>query len=81
MIQPEEIQKRIEAALPGAEVAVQDLTGTRDHFQVLVVSESFVGKTMIQQHQMIYQALGDAMKEAIHALSVKTFTPEQWKNH
>ncbi len=81
MIQPEEIQKRIEAALPSSEVAVQDLTGTRDHFQVLVVSESFIGKTMIQQHQMIYQALGDAMKEAIHALSVKTFTPEQWKNH
>lgn len=79
MIAPENIQERIEAALPGAEVVVQDLTGTSDHFQALVISEAFQGKTMVEQHQMVYGALGDFMKEAIHALALKTFTPEQWK--
>lgn len=80
MIQVEEIEKRIAQAMPEAEVVVQDLTGTSDHFQALVISDAFGGKTMIQQHQMVYQALGDLMKEAIHALAIKTFTPEQWKN-
>lgn len=80
MIQPSEIEQKINAALPGAEVIVQDLTGTQNHFQTLVISESFAGKTMIQQHQMVYQALGELMKETIHALAIKTFTPEQWKN-
>ena len=80
MMQAEEVQKKIEQGLPKAEVAVQDLTGNLDHFQVLVISEDFQGKTMVEQHQMVYEALGDAMKEAIHALALKTFTPEQWKN-
>jgi len=79
MMQANEIQERIEKALPAAEVAVQDMTGALDHFQVLVISEQFEGKTMIEQHQLVYQALGDAMKEAIHALTLKTYTPEQWK--
>ncbi len=80
MIPPESVQKRIQAAFPGADVAVQDLTGTQDHFQALVISEAFQGKTMVEQHQMVYAALGEFMKEAIHALALKTFTPEQWKN-
>lgn len=80
MMQPQEIQKMITAALPKSEVEVQDLTGTLDHFQVLVISPEFAGKTMIEQHQMVYRALGDSMREAIHALSLKTYTPEQWKN-
>ena len=80
MMQPNQIQQILEQALPESEVVVQDLTGTQDHFQALVISPAFEGKTMIQQHQMVYQALGDHMKEAIHALALKTFTPEQWKN-
>lgn len=80
MIHPEEIQKKISSALPGAEIEVQDLTGTQDHFQALVISSAFEGKSMIEQHQLVYQALGDLMKETIHALALKTYTPEQWKN-
>jgi len=76
----EQIEAMIQTALPGAEVAVQDLTGASDHFQALVISEAFSGKTMIEQHQMVYEALGESMKEAIHALSLKTYTPEQWKS-
>lgn len=81
MMQPEEIQNLIEQAIPDAEVVVQDMTGTQDHFQAMVISPAFEGKSMVQQHQMVYQALGNRMDEAIHALALKTFTPEQWKNH
>ncbi|MCB1214864.1 MAG: BolA family transcriptional regulator [Deltaproteobacteria bacterium] len=79
-MQASEIQKKLESALSKSEVIVQDLTGTMDHFQVLAISPDFEGKTMIEQHQMIYAALGDAMKEAIHALSIKSYTPEEWKS-
>jgi len=79
MMHPEKIQKLIAQALPESEVVVQDLTGSSDHFQALVISPAFEGKTMVEQHQLVYQALGDSMKEAIHALALKTFTPEQWK--
>ncbi|MDX1386202.1 MAG: BolA family protein [bacterium] len=79
MVPIAKIQKLIETALPDSEVVVQDMTGMGDHFQALVISPHFEGKTMIEQHQLVYKALGDHMKEAIHALALKTFTPEQWK--
>ena len=50
------------------------------HFNAVIVSAQFVGKTMIQQHQLVYRALHERMKDDIHALSMKTFTPEQWAN-
>jgi stress-induced morphogen len=80
MMSPEEIQTLIQTALPGSEVVVQDMTGTQDHFQALVISPNFSGKSMVEQHQMVYRALGENMKQAIHALSLQTYTPEQWKN-
>jgi acid stress-induced BolA-like protein IbaG/YrbA len=48
------------------------------HFEAVIVSPQFAGKNMVQQHQMVYQALGDRMREEIHALSMRTFTPEAW---
>lgn len=48
------------------------------HFEALIVSPAFVGKNMVQQHQLVYQALGDRMRSEIHALSMRTFTPEAW---
>lgn len=80
MMSPEQIQALIQQALPGSEVEVQDMTGTQDHFQALVISPAFLGKSMVEQHQMVYRALGENMKQAIHALSLQTYTPEQWKN-
>ena len=77
---PEEVKKVLTAAFPSGTVEVQDMTGTMDHFQVLVISPEFAGKSMVEQHQLVYRALGDLMKEAIHALALKTYTPEQWKN-
>jgi acid stress-induced BolA-like protein IbaG/YrbA len=49
------------------------------HFEALIVSPAFVGKNMVQQHQLVYQALGDRMRSEIHALSMRTFTPDTWQ--
>jgi len=78
MIDPEEVKTRLVAALPGADVDVVDMTGTRDHYQARVVSKLFEGKSPIEQHRLVYGALGDAMQGAIHALALKTYTPAAW---
>jgi acid stress-induced BolA-like protein IbaG/YrbA len=79
MISPEQLTSMITVALPDAEVKVEDLTGGGDHYQATVVSESFAGKTLVQQHQMVYKAVNSVMaNEALHALALKTFTPERW---
>ena len=49
------------------------------HYDAIIVAASFVGKTMMQQHRMVYEALADQMQTTIHALSLKTYTPEQWQ--
>lgn len=74
-MQADELKKIIEDGIPDAQVAVQ---GDGDHFEATIVSEAFNGKSMVQQHQMVYGALGDLMKGAVHALSFRTFTPEEW---
>jgi stress-induced morphogen len=77
MISPQQVESMIKAALPDAQVQVQDLTGGGDHYQVTVVSSQFAGKRLVQQHQLVYGALQQAMStEAIHALALKTQTPE-----
>lgn len=75
MLMPEEIKTFIENALLCEYVRVE---GDGAHFEAVIVSAEFQGKTMVQQHQIVYRALGDRMHEQIHALSMKTFTPEQW---
>ena len=70
-----ELKQRIEQALPGAEVSVEDLTGGGDHFRAEVVSERFAGLNRIQQHKLIYDVFGDEVGGPIHALSIKTQTP------
>lgn len=59
-------------------VEVRDLVGTDDHFEAIVVSPEFEKQNMLAQHRMVYQTLGDAMKERIHALSIKTYAPHEW---
>ncbi|MGK0291073.1 MAG: stress-induced morphogen [bacterium] len=70
-----DVKVKLEAALPDAQVQVQDLTGAQNHYAVEVMSALFDGKTMLEQHQMIYQALGEEMKGEVHALQIKTSTP------
>ncbi len=80
MVSPDRVEVMIKNALPDARVQIQDLTGGGDHYQVVVVSSEFEGKTRVKQHQLVYGALKDAMStEAIHALAVKTYTPETWQ--
>jgi stress-induced morphogen len=74
---PKEIEQMIEQALPGARVEVKDYTGGGDHFEALVVSPAFEGKTLVERHQLVYSALGDAMRVRVHALTLKTLTPSQ----
>jgi acid stress-induced BolA-like protein IbaG/YrbA len=57
---------------------VQVLGNDGQHFEAIIVSAAFTGKNMVQQHQLVYQALGDRMRQEIHALSMRTFTPETW---
>jgi stress-induced morphogen len=71
----DELQERIAAALPGADVRVEDLTGGGDHFRAEVVSDRFDGLSRIQQHKLIYDVFGDEVGGPIHALSIKTSTP------
>lgn len=57
-----------------------EVIGDGQHFQAVVVSEKFVGRSRVQRHQLVYAALGERMREEIHALSMQTLTPEEWKN-
>ena len=70
-----ELKQRIEDAIPGADVAVQDLTGGGDHFRAEVVSERFSGLSRIEQHKLVYEVFGAEVGGPIHALSIKTSTP------
>lgn len=79
MISLDQVKQQIEAVLPDAEVMVNDLGGG-DHLEAVVVSEAFVNQSRVKQHQMVYGALQDALaSEAIHALALKTFTPDAWE--
>jgi stress-induced morphogen len=72
-----ELQEKIESALPGAEVTVEDLTGGGDHFRAEIVSDRFEGLSRIQQHKLVYDVFGDEIGGAIHALSIKTSCPDK----
>jgi stress-induced morphogen len=72
-----EIETLIKAALPDARVTVEDLAGDGDHYAASVVSESFRGRSRIQQHQMVFAALGGRMGGQLHALALQTSAPDQ----
>jgi stress-induced morphogen len=79
MIIADEIRALLTAAFPAAEIELIDTTGTRDHYQARIVSDEFAGKSAVEQHQLVYRALGDAMHGPIHALALETYTPAAWK--
>jgi len=70
-----EIERLIKAKLPDARIEIQDLAGDGDHFAAHVVSPTFKGKTRVQQHQMVYDALGGRMGGVLHALALTTALP------
>ena len=66
------IKSRLLAAFPDARLELTDLTGTSDHFQAVIVTRAFEGKSRVEQHQMVYAALGELMNGPIHALALTT---------
>ena len=72
---PDEVQQYIAAGLPCTHLSVD---GDGQHFFATIVSGEFEGKSRVMRHQRVYQALGDRMREQIHALSMKTLTPAEW---
>ena len=77
MVTPESIKSGIESGLACERVEV---IGDGQHFQAVIVSSAFEGKSRVQRHQLVYKALGDRMREEIHALSMQTLTPEEAKS-
>lgn len=75
MTTPEQLKSYIQNGMQCDHVEVQ---GDGHHFEAVIVSALFRGKNKVQQHQVVYKALGDRMREEIHALSMQTLTPEQW---
>jgi stress-induced morphogen len=71
-----EIERLIKARIPDAEVTIRDLVGDGDHYAATVISPSFRGKSRVQQHQLVYEALREQMGGALHALALQTGVPE-----
>ncbi len=75
MVTPEDVHSYIAA---GLECEHLEVDGDGRHFQAIIVSKTFEGKRPVQRHQIVYRALGDRMREEVHALSMNTLTPEEW---
>jgi acid stress-induced BolA-like protein IbaG/YrbA len=75
LVAPEDVKRYIAENLDCQHLEV---SGDGQHFEAVIVSEAFRGKSRVQQHQLVYRALGERMREEIHALSMQTLTPEDW---
>ena len=73
------IEQKINSGLQSPKVFIQDMTGSKDHFNVMIISKSFEGLSLIEQHRLVYKILDDMITKEIHALQLKTLTLEQWK--
>lgn len=76
MLTTDDVRTLIETAMPGSIVTVQDMTGTSDHFDIRVTAADFAGKSRIDQHKMVQAALGEHLTTTIHAVQIKTSTPD-----
>ena len=80
-MEPESVKELIAKGIPDAKIEVIDTTGSKDHFSAVVISSSFEGLSLIDQHKQAYKAVGEHMTKEIHALQLKTFSPEQWEKN
>ena len=73
MIDPDALKQKLRDAFPDASmIEVEDLTGTKDHYRALIVDAAFGGKTRVEQHKLVYRALGELMHGPVHALALET---------
>lgn len=77
MVTPEQVKQYIAGGLA---CEVLEVTGDGHHFEAIIVARAFDGLPRVRQHQLVYQALGERMRAEIHALSMKTYSPHEWKN-
>lgn len=76
------LQNKIESTLPGSKAQIMDTTGTGDHFKAVVIADVFQGKSTLQRHKMIFDLFPEELKSGeLHALELKTFTHEEFKNY
>lgn len=73
----DKLREMLTAAFPDAAITTHDYTGGGDHWRVNIVAKEFEGKSLVERHQLVYKALGDSMKQAIHALSLDTKAPSE----
>ncbi len=76
MVTPESVKQGISGGLACEHLEV---AGDGQHFEAVIVSKAFEGRSRVQRHQLVYAALGDRMRQEIHALSMRTLTPAEWK--
>jgi stress-induced morphogen len=79
MIEAKELERLVEAAIPGAQATARDLTGSLDHYELMVVAAAFAGKNPVERHRMVYGALTEPLKGPLHAVTIKARTPEEAK--
>lgn len=71
-----DLEQILRKAFPDARISAQDMTGGGDHWNVNIIAKEFIGLSLVEQHQLVYKALGDLMKNEIHALALNTSAPE-----
>jgi len=76
----ESIKEKLRSAIPGSTVHLFDLHEGGDHFQAIVIAPSFNDMSLVKQHQVVLNALKEDFKDKVHALQLKTFTPEKWES-
>jgi stress-induced morphogen len=77
MITSQRIVELVEAAIPGARATARDLTGTADHYEVVVVAQAFAGASTLERHRRVYASLVEPLKGPLHALTLTTLTPDE----
>lgn len=77
MIDSQEIRSRVEQALPGARITIRDMVGDQDHYELIVVSSAFEGKSTLERHRMVYAPLKGLLGGALHALALRTLAPDE----
>jgi len=75
----ESVKERIKCGLNNSQVQVVDTKGTGDHFSVVVISDEFEGKSLVQRHQLVYATVADVLTKELHALQLKTYSYKEWK--
>ena len=79
LLTPEQVKGLLADFFGNAQIQVMDLTGTNDHYKTVIVSEKFEGKSLVQRHQLVNEALKEPLKGPIHALTIEAHTPEEAK--